>query len=634
MEHTWNRTSVGFVLLPPPHARTSIACQGTAATFGLLTALRQGGEWDVRIRRLWIENFRGIKTLDWALPTEQRLVALVGPGDSGKSTVLEAIHYLLGDRWMIPFADTDFYNVDVEHPIVIKALLIDLPPSLKKEAAFGLWLSGADQDGEPHQDPEEGYEPALLVQLSVDASLEPRWSVLRVDGGLQHLASSQRRGFSTFKVDDRTDAQLRWSRNSPLGRLSAEDGGERDALAAASRAARDALVEHENSALSELATKVQDRANKIGGGSFSDMRPGLDTSRSSMGAALALYEDVVPLTSYGLGSRRLASLAVQQLAAGSRSVAVVDELESGLEPHRAVRLLNYLLSDESYSQVLVTTHSPVIVEQAKIENLATVQSADGVVTITSLGGTSATMLRLRRARPSSLLARRVVVTEGKTEQGLLLECLETWDAERSGRGLSTSAGEGAAIQDAGGGTEVPPRAEALAELGFAVLGFLDNDDRSVDAAVLDAQLAGASMIRWDHGLCTESQVCSQLSSDSLTVFIQLGIGRRGSEQTVRDDLDSVDTAPVPSLDVKQWVEGGMTLEEARARVAAAAIARKWFKEVDGGRALGSWVMRNSNHPELSSTVGHLDAVRNFVYPPVVPAGPVGVEEDGAVLSDG
>ena len=72
----------------------------------------------------------------------------------------------------------------------------------------------------------------------------------------------------------------------------------------ASRAAREALADHENSSLSELATKVQERANKIGGGRFSDVKPGLDTSRSSMGAALALYEDIIPLTSYGLGSRR------------------------------------------------------------------------------------------------------------------------------------------------------------------------------------------------------------------------------------------------------------------------------------------------------------------------------------------
>lgn len=487
----------------------------------------------------------------------------------------------------------------------------------------------------PCQDPEDGYVPALLVQLSVDASLEPKWSVLRTDGELQHLTSSQRRAFSTFKVDDRTDAQLRWSRNSPLGRLSAEDGGEREAIASASRAAREALADHENSSLSELATKVQERTNKIGGGRFSDVKPGLDTSRSSMGAALALYEDVIPLTSYGLGSRRLASMAVQQLAAGSRSVAVVDELESGLEPHRAVRLLNYLLSDDDYSQVIVTTHSPVIVEQAKIENLATVQAAQGVVTVTTLRGSSDAMLRLRRARPSSLLARRVVVVEGKTEHGLLLECLDSWDIERSSQGLSTSAGEGVAIQDAGGGTEVAPRAEALAALGFAVAGFLDNDDRTVDAAVVDALLAGATMVRWDLGFSTEGQICSQLAADGLTAFIKQGVDRRSSEQTVRDDINSIEgTQPVTSLDVTDWIAAGITIEEARTRVATAAIARKWFKEVDGGRALGRWLMQYSAHHQLADAIGHLKDVRDFIYPAVVMATTAGVGADAGGTSNG
>lgn len=574
----------------------------------------------MRIRRLWIENFRGIKQLDWKLPTDQRLIALVGPGDSGKSTILEAVHYLLGDRWSIPFADTDFFNVNVDRPVLIKALLTDVPTSLKKENAFGLWLSGVDKDSEPHQDPRDGMAPALMVQLLVNASLEPRWSVVRVDGSDQYLTSSQRRAFSTFKVDDRTDAQLRWSRNSPLGRMSAEDGGERDALAAASRASREALADHVNSSLTDLAGLVQNRTNMIGGGSFSDIKPGIDTSRSSMGAALALYENVIPLTSYGLGSRRLTSLAVQQLAAGSRSVAVVDELESGLEPHRAVRLLSYLLSDDGYSQVIVTTHSPVLVEQAKIENLATVQNHGGDVTVTSLGGADVLMQRLRRARPSSLLARRVIVAEGKTEHGLLLECIERWDVGRGDVGLSTSAGEGVAVQDANGGTEVAPRAEALARLGFVVAAFLDNDDRSVDKAVETAETAGVQVIRWEEGFKTETQICKDLTAAGLTAFIEQGVLRRSSEATVRQDLDSVafDT-PVQSLNVEGWLTTGISLEDARLRIATAAVRRKWFKDVEGGRALGRWIIAHYDKKQLASTVAHLEVIRGFVYPEVLQA---------------
>ncbi|QOD94084.1 ATP-binding protein [Chryseoglobus sp. 28M-23] len=525
----------------------------------------------MRIRRLQIRNFRGIKSLDWTLPADQRLVVLVGPGDSGKSTLLDAIHYLLGDRWNIPISDIDFYGGNVDEPISIRAVLIDLPDSLRKDTAFGLWLSGVDDDGELHQDPEDSYSPALIASLSVDSSLEPKWTVERVDGQETMLTVAQRRHFSTFKIDDRTDTQLRWSRTSALGRMSAQDGGERDALAAASRAAQSALASHESSSLADLAQKIQERANAIGGGRFEDIKPGLDTSRSSMGAGLALYESMVPLTSFGLGSRRLASFAVQQLAAGNRAVAVVDEIEDGLEPHRAVRLLNYLLTDDAYSQVVVTTHSPVIVEQAQIENLATVRSVSGTVTVTSLGGASDVLQRVRRSRPSTLLARRVIVAEGKTEHGLLLQMLDYWDEERTTIGLSTSAGEGIAIQDGMGGSEVPLRALALAEIGYEVAGFMDNDVRTSDAAVTSAEAGGVNIFRWDVQHNTESQISFELDAETLTSFIAAGVERRSAHQTVLDDINWTDaTSTVSTLDVSDWLSDGMTIEVARERVAKAA----------------------------------------------------------------
>lgn len=569
----------------------------------------------MRVRRLWIENFRGVKGLDWRIPATQKLTVLVGPGDTGKSTILEAIHFLLGDRWMVAFADTDFYGVDVSNSIVIKAALTDIPPALKRENAFGLWLSGMDGNGELHQDPDDELEQALLVQLTVDASLEPRWSVARRNGELQGLTATQRRSFATFKVDDRTDTQLRWSRTSPLGRMSSQNGSERDALAAAGRAARDALAGHDSTALAALAGKIQERANKIGGGSFSDIKPGLDTSRSSMGAALALYEGVVPLTSYGLGSRRLASLAIQQLAAGDRSVAVIDEIESGLEPHRAVRLLTYLLGNEEYSQVVLTTHSPVLVEHAKLANLATVQNHDGIVTVTSLEDVSEVMQRLRRSRPSSLLARRVVVTEGKTEHGLMLECIDSWDHDRTTQGLSTAAGEGVTVMDAQGGAEAAQKAEALLGLGLEAAAFLDNDDRTVDISVHSASNAGVRVFRWDEGNNTEAQLCMGLGPETLTELIELGSELRHGHDTVLQDLSSVDPVnPVASLKVKDWTDAGMAIEDARERVAAAAARRSWFKTVDGGRALARFVLSDYENPELSRFAAYLDNAKNFIYP--------------------
>lgn len=587
----------------------------------------------MRIQRLTIENFRGVKTLDWTLPMDQRLVALIGPGDSGKSTILEAVHWLLGDRWSIPVSDTDFFGVDLSQTIRIQAVLVGLPDALKRDTAFGLWLSGLDSAGTLHQDPDDTHTPALIAVLTIDDSLEPHWSVERVDGQSQLLTSAQRRHFSTFKVDDRTDAQLRWSRASALGRMSQRDGADRDALAAASRAAQQAIVDHKSSPLSDLAEKVQKRANMIGGGRFSDIKPGLDTSRSSMGAGLALYEGVIPLASFGLGSRRLASLAVQQLASGERSVAVIDELEEGLEPHRAVRLLQYLRDDDAYSQVLVTTHSPVVVEQAKTENLATVQSDSGLVTVTTLSGSTAVLQRLRRSRPSSLLARRVVVAEGKTEHGVLLACLDDWDETRSSVGLSTSAGEGVAIQDAQGGSEVAPKASALHSLGYAVAGFMDADDPSVDVAVQEAVDAGVQIVRWEPGNSIEDQACSGLGWKGLSKFIALGVERRAAESTVLDDLN-VDHAEnlVTSLNAADWQAQGITLEQARDRVATAANTRKWFKEVEDGRALGEWLLGYRTQPALAATIQRLDEIYAFCYPAA--PGAQDAAADGSDASEG
>ncbi|WP_030014516.1 ATP-dependent nuclease [Curtobacterium sp. S6] len=565
----------------------------------------------MRIRQFSIENFRGIKKLDWILPVGQRLITLIGPGDSGKSSILEAIYLLLGDRWSVSFSDVDFYGVDPSDPIRIQAVLTDVPAPLLKDNTFGFWQSGLAVDGQIHQEPEDGRELCLVVRLTVDESLEPLWEVVRANGDGRNITSSQRREFSTFRVDDRTDAQLRWTRSSALGRMSAKDGAAREALSAAERAAREALSGHESSALNDLVKEVQHHANEVGSSDFKAVRAGLDASRSGMGANLALYEGVVPLTAYGLGSRRLVSLAVQQMAAGERAIAVIDELESGLEPHRAVRLLNYLDSDP-YSQVFVTTHSPVVVEQAPIESLSAVQTSNGAVKITSLGDADGVMRALRRAAPSSLLARKVVIGEGKTEHGVLAACFDAWDRERNATGHTTSAGEGLAIQDGNGGEKAANRAEAMAPLGCSVLALIDNDVRTADPHVTKAERAGATVIRWEEKRCIESQICAQLDTDELQEFVSLGVSHRGAESTVLDDINSRGRAQVGDLVVAEWL-GTQSIEDVRDVVALAASKRGWFKDVDSGRALGEWLLERRTSPNLAAVFARLDQIRTFAY---------------------
>lgn len=568
----------------------------------------------MRIHRIKIKNFRGVEQLDWTLPQEQKLITLIGPGDSGKSTVLTALHFLLGDRWNIPFSDTDFFNVDIAQDIEISAVLTDIPAALLKESSLGLWLCGVRGTGEVAPDPYDDSEPALIVELRVDADLEPTWSVKKNADQAQRLTLAQRREFSTFSVDDRTDAQLRWSRTSALGRLSAKDGADRQVLAEAGRAAREALSNSTNSSLEELTTEVQNHINRIGGGIFKDVKPGLDTSRSSHGASLALYDDKLPLTSFGLGSRRLASLAIQQFAAGSRSIAIVDEIESGLEPHRAVNLMRLLQNDENYAQVFVTTHAPIIVEQATIEALAVARNDSGQMKITSLVDSEDRMQAIRRSSPSSLLSRKILICEGKTEYGLVQACVSEWDKQRISNAEPVSAGRAFALQDARGGSEVSLRCIVLKELGYQVIGFLDKDTDEIEKHASDAIMAGIELVRWDSGMQTEGQVCSGLSWELLEEFVGLGKQLRSDEATVLADLQKVESSSrITNLKTEDWELQGIPIIEARRIVGRAANKSKWFKNVDGGELLGKWLIRNRNHPDLVGVWSRLSQLEKFIY---------------------
>lgn len=570
----------------------------------------------MRIRKVDIHNYRGIKSLTWDIPADRRLITLIGPGDSGKSTILEAILLALGDKWNPAISDTDFFDSDIEMPIVIRLVVSDLPDSLVRDNAFGLCLTGINETGELSQDPDEGFEPCIIVQLIVDATLEPMWTVERLDGeDASPLRANHRRLFATFKVDERADTHLRWTRTSALGRMSSNSGGAQHAMALASRAARDAISELEDADLVELTATVQTRINAVGGGSFSELRAGLDTSLSSAGGNLALYESNVPLTNYGLGTKRLAALAVQQLASLEKSTLLIDEIEHGLEPHRLVELLQYLRSDDSYDQIFITTHSPVAVEQSTTDALAVVRRLQDHTTVGFLPSAGGTSLRLRRSRPSSFLAQRIAVVEGKTEEGFLKYAVKIWDKERLLTGLPISAGIGSVIQDGQGGSEVPLRAIALAELGYEVHALMDNDDRTVDKAVTKAKLKGIEVTRWGFSHNIEQEIVTSLNADGLTELLQLGVELRGDERTVLNDLRAKGLPiGLDRLSVVEWISSGaLEIDEAVEYIAAAAVESSWFKNVDGGIKLGAWSFKNRNNFTDQGFWSRIKTMKTFIY---------------------
>lgn len=129
-----------------------------------------------RIRRLEIQNFRSIQSLGWA--PSAGINCLIGPGDSGKSSILDAIDLCLGARRSAPFGDTDFFGLDVTRPIVISVTLGELPDELKNLDVYGEFLRGFDATtGLVEDEPRADIETVLTLRLRVESDLEPRWTL-------------------------------------------------------------------------------------------------------------------------------------------------------------------------------------------------------------------------------------------------------------------------------------------------------------------------------------------------------------------------------------------------------------------------------------------------------------------------
>lgn len=60
----------------------------------------------MRLRRLTVRNFRWIRRCEWRI--DQALVALIGPGDATKTTLLDAVGAVLHPNYTLPLSDADF----------------------------------------------------------------------------------------------------------------------------------------------------------------------------------------------------------------------------------------------------------------------------------------------------------------------------------------------------------------------------------------------------------------------------------------------------------------------------------------------------------------------------------------------
>jgi putative ATP-dependent endonuclease of the OLD family len=537
-----------------------------------------------RIRKIEVSHFRCIRELVWC--PRPGINCLIGQGDSGKSSILDAIDLCLGARRNIQFTDADFYQLNVGTPVAILVTLGELDDELKSLESYGNYLRGFDaRTGGIEDEPDASTETVMTVKLTVSSDLEPSWSLVseraEIQGLTRNLSWGDRARIAPTRLGIMADYHLGWRRGSVLNRISPERADASAALAKAARDARAAFGEEVQGQLGETLAVVATTARELGIPIGDNIKAMLDAhSVSFSGGTISLHdEDGIPLRGLGVGSTRLLIAGLQRKAAPQSPITLIDELEYGLEPHRIIRFLGSLGAKEKTPplQVFMTTHSPVALRELAGSQLFVLRGAAAKHNVMLVGTAHETQSTIR-LYPEAFLARSVIVCEGASEVGLI----RGLDHYQVGNGATAVTACGTALADCGGGDVDRPylRASAFRALGYRAAVVRD-DDKKPAAEVEAAFIAdGGKVVAWRDGRALEDELFLSLTDEGVEKLIDRAVQLHG-EAVVNEHVKSA------SLNAKnlnavrtEQLTSGFTLES-RQILGKAARARRagWFKSV-------------------------------------------------------
>lgn len=537
------------------------------------------------IYKLTIERYRGIKHLSWRPAGSVNLI--LGGGDVGKTTILDAISLLLSPTNSATVLDSDYNLRDDEAEFSIEAVMA-LPSGgginqLTKPSWPWNW-NGLDAIVPAHDENSAPGEEVYVLRVRGTADLELSYEIVQPSGTTETLPVSFRRAIGLVRLsgDDRNDRDLRLVQGSALDRLLTDKGlRSRMASKLAENDVRSELSDDARKALTDLDDAFRKR--KLPDDLDIAVTGGQGPSIASLVGLTARRETVqLPLSSWGSGTRRLSALAIAEKIQGGNPITVVDEVERGLEPYRQ-RILMARLQGAT-SQAFITTHSPAVISAAAKASLWYMDQSGGLGRLTG-----AKVARLRATDPDSFLARLTVVAEGVTEVGFVRSLLtKALASELQPLGFH--------VADGGGHDTTIELLESLSEGGMQFGGFADDENRHPTRWAEVQKQLGPLLFRWKSG-DIESNLVDALADEQIEAFItdpdDERTGRRLRSLAMRLKIDPKDFASIKAAAgsaLKRFIKeaaGGKVPEgtpEAEKKTYSKQ-AQDWFKTERGGREL-------------------------------------------------
>lgn len=482
------------------------------------------------IRKLEIKNFRSIRHLEWApMPG---INCLIGPGDSGKSTILDAIDLCLGARRSVTVEDTDFYNLNVNNPIEISVTLGKLSETLLNLEMTGNFLRGFEPTtGEIEDEPRAGIETVLTLRFKVSSDLEPSWLLYSERADLASLERgipwAERNSIAPVRVGNYSNSNLAWTRGSVLNRLTTDRTALGPALADAARDARANFGEIAGEQLTNTLEIVTSTANGLGIAIGTSAKALLDSHSISISeGAISLHDESgVPLRTLGTGSARLLIAGLQRRAASVSTIALIDEVEFGLEPHRISMLLDSLGAklEDPPLQVFMTSHSPVAIRELSGDQIFVVRPGESHCLLRA--GISDDIQGTLRTVPEAFLAKSILVCEGASEVGFARGLDQYWCSINHQPSFFALGG---AYVDARGGSpdQCFKRGQAFSKLGYRVMVLVDADKPLSAESVTSFN---GEFITWRQPRALEDELFLSLEDNAIDSLVAKAIAVIGRD---------------------------------------------------------------------------------------------------------
>ncbi len=551
------------------------------------------------IRKLTILRFRGLEKFEWR--PHPGINVLLGGGDVGKTTVLEAIALLLNPSNAPVVAESDYWQRDSTQEFVIEAVMAlpaDTGISTQRNFSWPWNWDGKDAVSPPASEDDDlpiPDDPVYRVRVRGTTELELVWEVVQPHDEADHFSVAVRRkiGVVRLSADERNDRDLRLVYGSALDRLLA------DAALRARINKQVADLDLHESLNAEGEKAIQKLDQRMAEAALpSSLQLGLTTGHGlSIGALVGLLADrsgiSLPLGSWGAGTRRMAALEIASSADSEASVTIIDELERGLEPYRLRKLFNILR--QRNGQTFLTTHSPVAITCAHDSYLWYLDSKAQIGALPH-----AKIAAQQRRDPETFLARVAVIAEGPTEVGFLRFLLE--------KAFGTDPLDyGVRVCDGQGNSATLELLETLESAHLLFAGTADDEGTAPERWKNLKTKLDARLLQWPNG-CTEQHVIAAVSEDKLHDLLKVDGKLDGDRLRTLADRLGIQVKTPAAIDQalkdagQSWRDA--IIEAATGNTAGApegfekswrSHARQWFKSERGGRelatkmaALGAW----------------------------------------------